>query len=238
MVAETVEPIHAAARGAFSAFEVFSVGVFTAEYMLRLWSCTESPRFARPVRGRLRWMVTPMAIVDLLAVLPFYLPFLGADLRIIRILRLFRLFRILKLARYSRALHVIGGVIREKREELLMSCSFLLVLMLVASALMYFAEHEAQPDRFSSIPAAAWWAVVTLTTVGYGDIYPVTPLGRFIGGATAILGIAMLALPTGILGSGFIERFNKEREDPRRCPHCGKEISAPPPPDDAKVSTP
>jgi voltage-gated potassium channel len=170
-------------------------------------------------------MVTPLALVDLLSVLPFYLPFVGVDLRSLRAVRLFRVFRIVKLGRYSKALNLLGRVLVSRKAELVMTIFALLVLMVLASSLMYFAEHDAQPESFSSIPAAMWWAVATLSTVGYGDIYPVTFAGKLLAAVVAVLGIGMFALPAGLLGSAFVEEIQRTPTGPQRCPHCGEELS-------------
>ncbi len=230
IVAESISPLYHRFGPVFRDFEIVSVAAFTIEYFLRVWSCVASPSFSHPVLGRLRFAATPMAIVDLLAVLPFYLPFLGVDLRVIRIVRVFRLFRVAKLARYSTSLRRIHNVLRGRKEELLISFSAALVLLILASSLMYYVEHSAQPRVFSSIPAAMWWGISTLTTVGYGDTYPITPLGKMLGGLIAVFGIGMFALPTAILGGGFIEELQKNRawqgwRAAGVCPHCGRNIS-------------
>ena len=133
----------------------------------------------------------------------------------------------MKLGRYSRALATLKRALGGKKEELVTTISFMLLMILIASSLMYFAEHEAQPESFSSIPAAMWWSVATLTTVGYGDIYPVTVTGKILGGVIALLGVGMVALPTGILGSAFVEEIAKESREGETCPHCGRGGSAP-----------
>lgn len=225
MIMETVEACRNLAPRFFTWFEIVSVLLFSIEYLLRVWSCTIAAPYRAPVTGRLRYMATPLAVVDLLAVLPFYLPFVGVDLRSFRVLRLFRLIRIAKLARYSEALQLTGRVVKSRRTELVTTIFILLVLMLLASSLMYYAEHEAQPDTFSSMPAAMWWAVATLSTVGYGDVYPVTLFGKLLASAIAVLGIGMFALPTGILGAAFVEEIQRTRSAPKHCPHCGKELS-------------
>jgi voltage-gated potassium channel len=166
-----------------------------------------------------------MAVVDLAAVLPFYLPFLGLDLMFLRSLRLVRIARLGKLNRYSQAMQLLGKVVWNRRAELASSVLVLLVLLVVVSSLMYYAERDAQPDRFGDIPSAMWWGVATLTTIGYGDTYPVTALGKALATVAAVLGIGMFALPTGILGSAFVEELQARRR-PARCPHCGKELSA------------
>src|ERR1044071_1668690 len=201
-------------------FEIFSVGVFTIEYMFRLYSCVVDPRFSRPITGRLRYMAHPLALIDLIAVIPFYLPFVGVDLRFVRMFRLFRVFRVAKLGRYLSAWKMIGGVLRKQREELVV-CGLIMILLIVMSAsLMYFVENEAQPQKFSDIPSAMWWAVATLTTVGYGDIYPITPLGKLLGSFIQVSGIAFFALPTAVIGAGLIEEFRSRRRA-IVCPHCG-----------------
>ncbi len=131
-------------------------------------------------------------IIDLLSFLPFYVPMGGMDLRFIRAIRLFRLFRLFKMGRYSQSPTKLVNVIKSKKEELLITVFSSVVLLIIASSLMYFIEREAQPDLFGSIPKAMWWGAVTLTTVGYGDVYPVTLLGRIIGAFIAVLGIGYL----------------------------------------------
>ena len=220
----TVMPIYTRYRLFFDWFEVFSVAVFSTEYVLRLYSCTSVSQYQHPFWGRLRYAVTPLALVDLLAILPFYLPMLNADLRELRILRILRVLRLAKLARYSDALRLVGKVVLSKKEELSMTLLLLAVLLIMTSTAVYYAEHENQPEQFSSIPAAMWWGIATLSTVGYGDIYPITPVGRIFGAMVAVLGIVMFALPTGILGAGFLEELQKRKMGQRRCPHCGKEM--------------
>lgn len=225
MVVHTVQPVRERYAGVFTAFEAFSVAAFSVEYVLRVWSVTADPRYAAPVRGRVRYVLTPLALIDLLAILPSVLPFVGADLRMVRAARLFRLFRIGKLVRYSRALQLFGRVIRAKRDELLTTMMLLMLLLLVSASLLYLAENAAQPDKFASIPGSLWWAVATITTVGYGDVYPVTVLGRCFAAVVAILGLGMFALPTGLLGAGFVEELSRRhRTQALRCPHCGERV--------------
>lgn len=227
VLVETVEEISAPYAAYFRAFEIFSVAVFTAEYVLRLWSCTTDPRYADPARGRLRYATSPMALIDLLAIAPFFLEFFAIDLRFVRSLRLFRLFRAFKLARYSASMRTLGNVLRSKREELLVTLFVVVIMLVFASSAMYYAEHDAQPDKFSSIPASMWWGVATLTTVGYGDVFPVTPAGKVLGAMIAVLGVGLFALPTGILASGFAEELQRTRKrETVICPHCGLDITA------------
>jgi voltage-gated potassium channel len=201
--AETVD--HLAARYAtfFYLFNIFSVAVFSVEYLLRLWSAVDIPMLSRmqPWKARLRFAAKPIMLIDLFAVLPFYFQWLiPIDLRALRVLRLFRL---LKLVRYSPALQTLGRVLSEEYRALLGALLVMLVLLLFASTGIYFLEHNAQPDKFGSIPAAAWWAIATLTTVGYGDVAPITPWGKVLGGVVMLLGVGMFALPIAIIASGF-----------------------------------
>ncbi len=229
MILESIESVRTLVPAWFLWFEYFSVAVFSGEYVLRLWSCVEEPAYRRPVLGRLRFAVTPLALIDLLAVLPFYLPYLSVDLRVlrmfrmVRIMRVMRIMRIAKLGRYSESVQTLLRVLYARREQLLSTVFILGMLLVVSASLMYYAEREAQPKTFSSIPAAMWWAVATFTTVGYGDIYPVTVVGKLMASVMAILGIGLGALPTGILGAGFIEEM-QNRKKPRQCPHCGKDL--------------
>lgn len=212
IILESVGPINSANESFFYNFELFSIVIFSIEYILRLWVCTEDPRYASSVRGRLKYARSSMAIIDLFAILPFYLPFLIVmDLRFLRILRIFRIFRLFKLARYSDSLALIKRAFIKNYEILLSAFIILIVLLIMSSTLMYYVEHEAQPGAFDSIPSTMWWAIATLTTVGYGDIYPITPMGKFLGSFIAILGIAMFAIPTGVFASSFLEEAEKKK---------------------------
>lgn len=205
-------------------FNVLSVVVFTVEYLARMWSCTADPLFRNPVNGRLKYAVGPMPIIDLLAILPFYLPFVGVDLRSFRVLRLIRIFRIAKIGRYYASLNLIKHVLKDKKEELMLATGLMVILLVLSSTVLHFFEGPVQPEAFSSIPATMWWSVSTLTTVGYGDIYPITPFGKLFASFIAILGVAMFALPTGILGAGFVEAIQERKKPSKACPHCGNKI--------------
>jgi voltage-gated potassium channel len=225
VVAETVESIEMAYRDILWQFEVFSVIVFSVEYVARLWTCVLDQRYQRPILGRFRYALSFFALVDLLAIVPFYAPMLiSFDLRFLRAVRLFRIFRLMKVARYSKALASIGNVFRSKRAELGITVIALLLFLFIASTVMYDIEHDAQPKNFPDIPSAMWWGVVTLTTVGYGDIYPITPLGKFFGSLIALLGIGLFALPAGIIASGLVEEARLSRDKKKACPHCGREL--------------
>lgn len=212
----------------FYAFEVFTVAIFTTEYFLRIWL---SDVTKENKRERLNFAFSTMGIIDLIAILPFFLPFIFPfDLRIIRILRLFRLLRIFKLGRYSKSLKTIRYIFKETKDELSITVFVTFVLMILSSTLMYYIEHDDQPEQFASIGDAFWWAVATLTTVGYGDVYPITPLGKLLSGIIALIGIGFVALPTGIISSAFIDKIQEEKKEKKKevctCPHCGKDIEA------------
>ncbi len=220
---ETVEDLRNRYGPEFQAFEAVSVAVFSIEYLLRLWASDLDPRH-RGFAGHVRFMLRPMALVDLVAILPSLIPGGSLDLRFARSIRLLRLARSLKFARYSQSLQTLGRVMRSKRAELGVTAFLGFVLMVCASSGIYFVEHEAQPKAFSSIPASMWWAVVTLTTVGYGDVFPVTPFGKTLASVIAVLGIGLFALPAGILASGFNEELQRRKER-GKCPHCGGELA-------------
>ena len=219
VVLETVEMIRVPCEQVFYVFEIISVAIFAIEYLARVWVANLTPQYQHPVAGRIRYMFTPMALIDFLSILPFFLSLAGVDLRV---LRLVRLLRLLKLTRYSKAMNRIVDAIKACKEELIMILVLMAVLLLISATLIYFAEHDAQPEAFSSIPASLWWAVVTLATIGYGDVYPITIAGKIIAGVAAIFGIGMFALPGGIIASELISR--SKMKDMPVCPHCGKKI--------------
>jgi exodeoxyribonuclease VII large subunit len=198
--------------------ELVSLGCFTILYLLQLWSCTADPQYHHPLWGRLRYAVTPLVLIDLLAILPFYLIFLIPHPLLIEATDLFRLLRLLKLIRYSESLQTVLGAIASKKEELFMTFVAVFIVLIFASSVMYFAERYAQPEAFPSIPVAMWWGVVTLTTVGYGDVYPVTPLGKIFGATLAFTGIGLFALPAGIIASGFSGEIQKRTQHPHNIP--------------------
>ena len=210
VAAETVPDWGQRYATALLVFEVVSVAVFTVEYLVRLWVCTEHPQMPgeQPIRTRLCFAATPFALIDLLAILPFYLAlFLPAiDLRVLRI---FRLLRLLKLARYSPALATLARVLVDERRALGAALLIMLGLLMVSATAIYHAERLHQPEAFGSIPQSMWWALATLTTVGYGDVVPVTTLGRIIGGCVMVFGLAMFALPIGIIASGFSNEIHR-----------------------------
>jgi voltage-gated potassium channel len=217
---ETIDPIHKKYKLYFDWFDMISVYIFTIEYVLRVWSCTHDPRYKGSIKGRIKYMLTPGALIDLLAFLPFYIHIGGVDLRELRILRLMRFFRLFRLTAYTKSAQMIFNVFKSRLNELVLSFIMVLFLIIIASCLLYFAEHNAQPDSFSSIPATMWWAVVTLTTTGYGDMHPITTVGKILAGIIMLTGVALFALPAGIITVGFLEefRFNKKYKG-HNCPH-------------------
>lgn len=209
---------------ALQLLELASVAIFTLEYAARLVAARADPRFAKARAARARWAITPLAVVDLLAILPTLVGI--GDLRVLRALRLFRL---LKLGRYNAALQLLGRVLRRTQAQLLATLFLVGLALILMSSFLYYAERDAQPDKLGSIPASMWWAIATLTTTGYGEVTPITPIGRLLAGATTILGIGVVALPVGILASAFVEEVKQAREDGAandRCPHCGEPVEA------------
>lgn len=217
IILESIEPIYTAYEPWFFYFEAFTVCVFTLEYALRFWCCVEAaPDGESPWRYRLRYVRSGAALIDLIAIFPSYLMLFGAGALDMRFLRMFRLLRVLKLTRYSAALNILGQAFRENARSLAAAFFILLMVMLVAATGMYHFEREAQPEAFSSIPASMWWAFATLTTVGYGDITPITAGGRVFGALITVLGLGMVALPTGILASAYTEQLRRRSERYRR----------------------
>lgn len=212
VVLESIPRIELRYFDLFYWLEVFTVSVFTVEYVLRVWTSVETPQYAHGdsggFRNRLRFITSPYALIDFLAILPFYLVmfgvFGGVDMRFLRAIRL---LRILKLTRYSSAFDMLMTCCRENMRSLGAAFFVLLTIMLLAASGMYFFERESQPVAFGSIPAAMWWAFATLTTVGYGDVTPITVGGKIFGALITVVGIGMVALPTGILASGYAQEI-------------------------------
>ena len=213
LILSTVPDINLEFSAFFDFFESISVAIFTLEYFARIYSSIENPNYSKIVSGRIRYMFRPMLLIDLISILPFYLSFLGVDLRSLRILRVIRILRLLKLIRYVKALDRIVNAVKDRSIEIVIALALISFLVLISATLMYYAEKEAQPDVFTSIPAAMWWAVATLTTVGYGDTYPVTSIGKILGSLIAVFGISAIAIPTAILSDAFNSINNKETEE-------------------------
>ena len=206
---ETVDSIYSKFALEFLIFERFSTAVFLIEYILRVWVCVEEKIKNNKLITRLKYASTWPAIIDLLAVLSGLLPMIfEVDLRILRALRMLRL---LKFSRYFKVMNLLLGVLKEEKQSFLAAMFLLTIAMLIASTGIYLFEKDAQPDKFSSIPEAMWWAIATLTTIGYGDVTPVTGMGKFFGAIIAIIGIGVVALPSGILASGFTDQLKRRQ---------------------------
>lgn len=184
--------------------------IFLVEYIVRVWSVAHSSP-DRPLSSRMRYVISPIALIDLLAVLPLFIGFLGSETILFRLARLLRILRIARLGRFTPAFHHISDAVSSRRFELLVSLGIAAGLLLVCSTLLYWAEGQLQPEAFGSIPRAMWWSVATLTTVGYGDVTPITPIGRILAGMSAIVGIGLIAMPTGILAAAFSDAMSKHR---------------------------
>ncbi len=217
IILESVKSLREQYDHLFEAFESFCLVVFTIEYIIRVLTADFVFLEYKGWRPFVKYVFSFMALIDLLSILPSLLLILLpqgvlAEMQFIRMLRIMRIFRVLKITRYSNSLRMMGDVLKEKSGDLSITIFVAMILMVIASTLMYYAEHSAQPDQFPDIVHAFWWAIATLTTVGYGDVYPVTGVGKILSGSIALLGIGLVALPTGILSSAFVDRM----EDARR----------------------
>ena len=202
----------------FYLIETTIIIVFSIEYILRLITCTSSKRFSGKY-GRIKFIFSTMGLIDLLAILPFYLTFLSSNLLFLRILRIIRILRLFKTFHYFKSLDKILMIFEKRKDDLIASLMILISLLTITSVGIYFAENEAQPEKFSSILSSMWWSVATLTTVGYGDIYPITTIGKFLGSLSAIFGVCLFAIPTAILASGFSENESPEILNCKKCGH-------------------
>jgi len=212
IVLESISELDLLYRTQFFAIEIVSTVIFALEYSLRLWSCVESETENKaPMKSRIKYVLSPLAIVDLLAFLPSILQliFPGIDLRFLRVLRLLRVF---KLTRYFTSFELLLNVLYEERKNLAGIFFLLLVILTLAASALYLVERDIQQDKFGSIPQAMWWAIAALTTVGYGDVYPLSAAGKILGSLVTIVGIGMVALPSGILASAFSEQMRRKRE--------------------------
>ncbi|MBQ3657040.1 MAG: ion transporter [Bacteroidales bacterium] len=247
MALETDDDIFIPNRNYFRIFDFFTVMVFSAEYIIRILTAHLLPEN----RGKSRWhgiksyIFSFAGIVDLLSILPFYLDFTSLDLRVLRMLRLMRFFRVFKITRYNDSMKLVADVIWTKRSEIGVIMGLIVIIMIITSFIMFYAEHSLQPDKFPNVLGCFWWALVTMTTIGYGDVFPITPMGKIIGSLMAFLGIGLVAMPTGIISAGFLEKISekkreerekkeKEKEKPEGnisedgkkhyCPYCGHKL--------------
>ena len=209
---ETIDTLYVQYKTVFTLVELVSVAIFSLEYGLRIWSCAAAPdgKHTGAFSKRLAYVFSFTGIIDLLAILPSIIPLLlgGVDLRWLRILRLMRL---LKFSHYSSALEDLISAVRHESRSFVATLYLLVLALLISSAMIYVAEQEAQPEHFGSIPQAMWWTIVTLTTVGYGDIVPMTVAGKFIATLTALMGVCVVALLTGIVATGFTNQVAMRR---------------------------
>ena len=228
IIIDTFNNINVNIKKIFYYIEIVSIIIFSLEYIARVWTSVYIYPNKKSAIARLKYMFSFMAIIDLLAIIPFYLSlvFIIENLLILRILRLLRFFRLFKLNHYTDAMTRIINVIKSKYYQLICSICIVLILILLSSVLMYYVEHDKQPEIFKNAFSGVWWAIVTVATVGYGDIYPVTVLGKLLGTFIAMLGICFLAVPTGIITAGFVEQISSKNNEEKKnyCSNCGIKI--------------
>ncbi len=212
-IVETEETLRRPNAALFLSLQLGFGSFFLVEYLMRLWAAAEDPRFAGKRFGRFRWMLTPSAIIDAIALLPLFISLASTSLYWVRFARIFRILRLVRLGRMNSAFDNIVHALYRRRFELWIAFIVALLLMLVSATLLYFAEGQAQPEAFGSIPRAMWWAIVTLTTIGYGDVYPVTFLGKVCAALIAVSGIGVIAMPTGILAAAFSDAMQQGDDD-------------------------
>ncbi|MHA7820149.1 MAG: ion transporter [Erythrobacter sp.] len=192
--------------------ELVCGGIFLAEYVARVYAAAEEPGEGSNWAKRWAFIRSPLGLIDLAVVLITFAPLITADAAVLRFVRLFRVFAVMKFGRFSRAVKTVGEAIADRADDLIVTAALALIFVLVGATALYLVEGHIQPDAFGSIPRALWWAVITLTTVGYGDAYPVTALGKVIGGTLALSGIAFVAMPTGIIAAAFSEAMQRRRD--------------------------
>lgn len=216
---ETVPSLGPSFRSYFLGFEILSTSIFAVEYLTRLWVCVEQGRYAQPVRGRLRYVLSPLPILDLIVIMTFWS---GVDLRFLRVARMVRLLKVLNLAHFEKSLTRVGAALSRRKELLIVAVVMMVLCIYASAAILYQLEHSVQPKVFSSIPETFWWAMTTLTTIGYGDMVPVTALGKLCAGLISVFGIGVFALPTAIVTAAIVEAGASD-SGPLLCQHCGKE---------------
>jgi voltage-gated potassium channel len=222
IILESVGTLYERYGAAFRFLEIFSLTIFVVEYVSRIWISVGCDRFGRPVTGRLKYICSPLALIDLAAILPSLFTGFASDFRFLRAIRVLRVLRIWKLTRYSQSLQIVRAALVETANQLAAVAAILVVIVIVSSGLMYVVEHPAQPERFSSVLSSMWWTLETLTMINYDDMAPITPLGKFLGVMIGLMGVGMFAMPAGILASAFIEQLKKRSpEKARCCPKCG-----------------
>ena len=214
MALETDDEMYIPYKYYFDNFDLFTVIVFTVEYVIRILTAHLAPEN----KGKTRWqsiksyIFSFAGLIDLISILPFYLNYTNIDLRVLRMLRLLRFLRVFKIARYNSSMKLVADVIKDKSSEIGVIMGVIIIIMIISSFLMFYAENKAQQEQFPNVLSCLWWAVVTMTTIGYGDVYPVTVAGKVIGSIMALLGIGLVAMPTGIISAGFLEKVNERKE--------------------------
>lgn len=207
---ETVPELEASWTPFLTWFERGSISIFVVEYLARVWCCIEESRYQRPFWGRLAYMATPLALIDLVVLLPVLLP-LNIDLRTLRICRLLRLVRLFRYQPYATSVRTFAIVVKERRGDLMLCGMLAVVAIGLAATGMYLAERDAQPEKMGSIPACIWWSVIHLTTIGYGDVYPITVLGKMLAGVTALIGIGVVTLPGSIVAMSYVDLLRERK---------------------------
>lgn len=210
-IIETERTIYTPWLGLIENIEIGLTTLFTCEYGARLWSAAEAPGKGSASQKRWRFVSSPSALFDLVVIATAIAPFFTANLALLRMVRLARIARLAKLGRFSRAFDHLHYAVTTRAYELILAAALALVLLIAGASALYWAEGTVQPDKFGSIPRALWWAAVTLTTIGYGDVSPITPLGKMIAAFVAVAGIGLVAMPTGILAAGFSEAVQRDR---------------------------
>lgn len=208
-ILDTEPAIRTGRESLFTGMEWLFAFAFTLEYAARVWTSVESQRYGRGLAGRLKYVRSPAAMLDLIVLVSLLLSLSDSEIFILRFVRLFRILLLARLGRFSLAAKYIWEAMSARRHELLLSAGAALMLLVISASLMYLVEGDAQPETFGSIPRAMWWSVATLTTVGYGDTYPITTIGRILAGVTAIAGIGLIAMPAGILAAAFSEALRR-----------------------------
>ena len=212
VILESIQGIHYLLNLEFIVLDAIAVSIFTLEYCLRMYCCVEEPGYKRAVSGRLKMAKSTSSIIDILAIAPFFLEVFLHHLIDLRFMRIFRLLRLLKLSRYTGATQSLSKVIAREWPVMAASTFIMLLLVVMTASLGFLFEHEAQPDKFENIPQAIYWAVITLASVGYGDISPVTPAGRAMTIVLSLIGIGIFAIPAAILSSAFTDQLKRDRE--------------------------
>jgi len=211
IVLETVQEIESVWSREFHILDLITVVIFSIEYVLRVYSCCELKQYEQPVKGRIKYIFSASALVDLVAICPFYIDIFLAKSIDLRFLRIFRLTRLLKLTRYTGTLNTLVKAVQREKYVLLAAAFMMFLMIILTASLGFMFEHDAQPDKFESIPTAMYWAVVTLASVGYGDITPITPLGRLMTVVVSFVGIGIFAIPAGLMASSFTDQLRLDR---------------------------